>query len=44
MINHKIFTYRAEIEWIEFEINTLSTTNFQTIRRNANLKDVEAQA
>jgi hypothetical protein len=42
MINHKDFKYKAVIDWIEFEINTLSTTNFQTIRRSAKLKYVKA--
>lgn len=42
MINHKDFNYRASIDWIEFEINTKTSTNFQTIRRHAELNYVEA--
>ncbi len=33
MLEHKDYKYRATIDWIEFEITTASTTNFQTVKR-----------
>ena len=41
MINHKNFTYKALIDWIEIEITTTSPTNFWTIREIAGLCYVE---
>ena len=42
MINHKNFTYKALIDWIEIEITTTTPTNHWTLRAKADLCYVEA--
>lgn len=42
MTNHKNFTYKALIDWIEIEIITITPTNFWTIKKIADLCYVEA--
>ena len=41
-MNYKKFRFNAVIDWIEFEIETVKPTNFQTIKRHGELCYVEA--
>ena len=41
-MDYNKFRFNAVIDWIEIEITTIKSTNFQTIRRHCGLKYVEA--
>jgi hypothetical protein len=40
-MDYTVFRFRAEVDWIELEIQTRTPTNFMTIRRAMGLKYVE---
>lgn len=41
MTKNDCFKYHASIDWIAFEIKTISSTNFQTLRRHINISYAE---